>query len=272
MPGDRAAEDLQAAQAADRAEAREWELILPRVVRSVRRPVARPVVVLRITERPAALLRRLSAVVGRVRTLTGHSVLVAGLTLLLALGLAAYQSMRPNIPPAGAHPSAAVEMGGSDWIAEWASDPTGAARGRQIALYRPSLGGSDYRLEFLGRIERQSLGWVFRASDASNYYAVKLEANQPGALPAITHFAVVGGVEGPDTQRTLRLAPGADGMWKVGIEARGDTFTVWVQDRIVEEWKDDRLKAGALGFLHEKEEVGQVQSIRISFLDGGHRQ
>jgi hypothetical protein len=282
-----AAEELIAARAAvDRAEAREWELVVPRMIRpSTARPAVigrsmvqpsmvqpsmvfpskmrsaapRPsgtVVVLRITARPAALLRRLTA--------------LAGAFLLLTLGFAAYRLMRPNIPPVAAQPAAAVEPG---WIVEWASDPTGAARGRQLALYRPSLGAADYDLAFSGRIERQSLGWVFRAADASNYYAVKLEAAGPGNLPAITHFAVVGGVEGPHVQRTVQVASNAYGSWKVKLEARGHTFTVRLQDRIVEEWDDTSLPSGGVGFLNEKEELGQAQSIRISFLKGkGDRQ
>jgi hypothetical protein len=37
----------------------------------------------------------------------------------------------------------------------------------------------------------------------------------------------------------------------------------------VEDWEDDRLKSGGLGFLNEREERGQVQSIQISFPKGG---
>ncbi len=174
--------------------------------------------------------------------------------------------MQPNLPPVAAQPA------DTGWVVEWAADSSGEARGRQLSLYRPSLGAADYDLAFFGRIERQSLGVVFRAADASNYYAVKLETVQPGNQPAITHFAVVGGVEGPHVQRTLQVAPDAGGLWKVSLEARGSAFTVRLHDRIAEEWDDTRLPSGGVGFLNEKEERGQAQSIRISFLKGGARQ
>jgi hypothetical protein len=53
------------------------------------------------------------------------------------------------------------------------------------------------------------------------------------------------------------------------LEARGGRFTVYVQNQVVEDWEDDRLKAGSVGFLNEREERGKVESIRISFLRGG---
>src|SRR5260370_36308581 len=106
-----------------------------------------------------------------------------------------------------------MEMGGAGWITEWASDAAGSARGRQLSLYRPSISMSDYRLDFLGRIDRRSLGWVFRATDSSNYYAAKLEAPRAGAgTLTITRFTVIHGFERRQIQRTLRLAPAAGEM------------------------------------------------------------
>jgi hypothetical protein len=156
-------------------------------------------------------------------------------------------------------------------LAPRSSPATGSARGRQISLYRPSMSMSDYRLEFLGQIERKSLGWVFRASDSRNYYVGKLELARPGSSPlTITHFAVIGGVEGPHVQRVLAHEPGA--TLKVRLDAQGSRFTVYVQNQVVEDWQDDRLKTGAVGFLNEREERGQVRSIQISFSKGGvHR-
>lgn len=157
-------------------------------------------------------------------------------------------------------------------MSEWASDAAGSARGRQLSLYRPSMSMSDYRFEFIGRIERRSLGWVFRAADSSNYYGAKVEAPYPGSGPlTISRFAVIRGVQGPLIQRTLSLAPGVGAM-KVRLDARGPRFTVSVQNQVVDDWEDDRLRAGALGFLNEREERGQVGSIQISFPKSGVHQ
>jgi hypothetical protein len=160
-----------------------------------------------------------------------------------------------------------MEMGSAGWTTEWASDPAGSARGRQISIYRPSVPMSDYSLEFFGQIEKKSLGWVFRAADSRNYYVGKLEAVNPASPLSITHFAVVNGVEGPHVQRVLASPVGSP--WKVRLEARGPRFTVSLQNQVVEDWQDDRLKSGGVGFLNERQERGKVASIQISFTKGG---
>jgi hypothetical protein len=246
------------------AEAREWEMVLPRM----RRPAA--VAPKAAPQRPLLLAApqfTMALESDRLRRWIG----VAGVVLLLAAGAAGYKRLRRgSSPSAESMAVAGKEMGSAGWITEWASDSAGSARGRQISLYRPSVSMSDYRLEFLGRIEHKSLGWVFRAADSRNYYVAKLEAAQPAARAlTITHFAVIRGFEGLHIQRTLKLDPGAAGMLRVRLEARGPRFTVYVQNQVVEDWEDDRLKSGGLGFLNEREERGQVQSIQISFPKGG---
>jgi len=128
---------------------------------------------------------------------------------------------------------------------------------------------SNYRLEFLGRIERRSLGWVFRAADSRDYYAGKLEATPSGM--AVTHFAVVHGVEGPHIQRPLAISVGFGATIKVRLDAAGPRYTVYVQNQVVEDWEDDRLKTGGVGFLNEREERGEVSAVQISFPKGGRQ-
>ncbi len=60
--------------------------------------------------------------------------------------------------------------------------------GRQITIYRPSLKLSDYRLEFQGSIDTKSIGWVFRAADPDNYYAMKLMTVSSGLSPKVALF------------------------------------------------------------------------------------
>ncbi len=201
-------------------------------------------------------------------SLGGRFFALAAVAAVIVLGGAVYQWLRPSTNPT----SPGVEMGSASWVSEWASDAAGSSRGRQLSLYRPSLSMSDYNLEFLGRMERRSLGWVFRAADSSNYYAAKLEVAQPGtSLLAITRFAVINGVEGPHIQRPLPLTPTPGEMLKIKLEARGPRFTIWVSDRVAEDWEDGQLKSGGLGFLSERQELGQIGSLQISFTKGGAR-
>ncbi|PYT19138.1 MAG: hypothetical protein DMG59_01315 [Acidobacteria bacterium] len=79
--------------------------------------------------------------------------------------------------------------------ASWSFDATGFVRPGALALYRPSLGLTDYQMQFLGLIDKKAMSWVVRAADFDNYYVVKLVVLKPGPLPTIgvTRYAVVNG-------------------------------------------------------------------------------
>jgi len=74
---------------------------------------------------------------------------------------------------------------------------------------------------------------------------------------------VIGGIEGPHFQRVLAHEPGS--ALKIRLDAKGPRFTVYVQNQVVEDWEDSRLKTGAVGFLNERDERAQVTAIQISF-------
>ena len=252
---------------AGRPEAREWEMVLPRMERP-QLGMERP----QLARGAASVDAPRFAVGGESSQPRRLTIPVVAATFLV-LSLAGYRWLRPaDSEAAEVKASSAMEMRGAGWVSEWASDVAGSARGRQLTLYRPSIALSDYSLEFSGYIERRSLGWVFRAADSSNYYAAKLEAVDPGTSHlAITRFAVIHGVEGPHIQRSLTLTPSPTETLNVRLEARGPRFTILIQDRVVEDWEDDQLKVGGLGFLNEREELGQIKSLRISFPKGGAR-
>jgi hypothetical protein len=159
---------------------------------------------------------------------------------------------------------ATVEMGEAGWLTEWVTDPTGSSHGRQISLYRPSLPMSDYRLNFSGRIENKSLGWAFRKADSKNYYVAKLQASRAGGPVNLVRYAVVRGVEDRHIQIPLPDVSSA-GALKVRLDAKRSHFTIYVQNQVVADWQDPRLQKGGVGFLSEREERGQVESVQISF-------
>src|SRR5262249_21229501 len=82
-----------------------------------------------------------------------------------------------------------------DATAEWSFDATGFVKPGPLALYRPSVGLTDYQVQFLGMIDKKALSWVVRAADFDNYYVLKLMVLKPGPLPTIsvTRYAVVNG-------------------------------------------------------------------------------
>jgi hypothetical protein len=196
---------------------------------------------------------------------------VVALSLLVTLAFGAIRTATNRSPVASRSAADSVEMGGTGWMSEWVSDSTGSALGRQISLYRPSGLMSDYRLEFVGGIERKSLGWAFRVVDSKNYHVAKLQRSNPGGPLQLIRFAVVRGVEGRHAQAMLPLGIGG-GVIRVRLDAIGSRFTISVQNQIIEEWVDDRLKTGGVGFLNERGEQGQVKSVQISFTHGTGRQ
>ncbi len=157
-------------------------------------------------------------------------------------------------------------QGRGDWARGWSYDPAGFVRSGSLALYRPSMRLADYRLEFLGQIERKSIGWVFRAVDLDNYYATKISVLKPGPLPtvAIVHYAVIDGREQERVQTPLPITVRNDMLYRVRVEVRGQNFTTSVQGQVVDFWSDDRLTRGGVGFFSAKGEQARLRWIEVS--------
>jgi hypothetical protein len=168
-----------------------------------------------------------------------------------------------------AGPSIMVGEGG--WVEGWAGDPIGAHYGRQITIYRPSLKLSDYRIEFQGQIDTKSLGWVFRAADPNNYYAMKLAMVSAGLTPkiALLKYIVVNGHETQVGRVPVEQAVRLDTLYSVRMDVRGPKFITYVQGQQTDIWTDDQLKTGGVGFLNEREERGRIKSVTVSLLNGG---
>jgi hypothetical protein len=170
----------------------------------------------------------------------------------------AAKATRPRNP--GVESSALMEQG---WVTEWASDPAGSRRGRQLTLYKPSLPLSDYQFMFSGKIERGALGWVVRASDSKNYYAMKISQEGSGAV--FSRWAVVDGRESSYSEKRLALLAGPGQTYQVQVDAEGPRFTVSLQGEPIEVWMDNRLTAGAVGFLNEREEQGRTTAVQLKY-------
>ncbi|MCC6367985.1 MAG: hypothetical protein IT165_31050 [Bryobacterales bacterium] len=156
--------------------------------------------------------------------------------------------------------------GRGDWSKQWSYDPAGFLVTGPLALYRPSLNLSDYRMEFLGQIEKKSLGWVYRAADTENYYATKITLTTAGPLPQaiIERYAVVNGKQSSHYRRPLPLQIHADTLYRIRVDVRGNGFTLLVQGQVVDYWSDDRLKTGGIGFFSAKGEQARLRWVEVS--------
>ncbi len=156
-------------------------------------------------------------------------------------------------------------QGEGDWADGWSYDASGFLRSGSLALYSPSQSLSDYRMEFLGQIERKSLAWVVRASDLKNYYVVKISILKPGPLPkaVIVRYPVVNGVAGEPVQRPLPLSIRGDTLYYVSMDLRGPSYSLAVQGQVVDSWSEERLKTGGIGFFSPKGEQARLRWVSV---------
>jgi hypothetical protein len=181
-------------------------------------------------------------------------VLLAGLG-----GLIAYSSKSSGAattPGAGTIVAgSALPAGEAGWITDWGAQP-GLRSTRQISILRSSQTLTDYRIEMNGQIESKAIGWVFRAQDPKNFYVTKLEIVKPGLEPtiALIRFAIVNGEEQAHAQLPLPMKVRLDTMYKIRFDALGDHFTTYVQDQKIDDWTDDHIKTGGVGFYRERGE------------------
>ena len=168
----------------------------------------------------------------------------------------------------GSGPS--IMMGEGGWVEGWGGDPNGLHVGRQITIYRPSLKLSDYRLEFEAGIDVGSIGWVFRAADPQNYYAMKLMTVSSGLSPkvALFKYLVAGGRQTQVGRVPVDLPARPDTLFDIRVDVQGAHFTTFIQGQQVDSWTDDQLKIGGAGFLNEREERSKVKSVSIRYLSG----
>jgi hypothetical protein len=157
-------------------------------------------------------------------------------------------------------------IGPSGWSRDWSYDPAGFLHPGTVGFLQQSMNLVNYRMEFMGQIERKSLGWAFRAKDESNYYVAKLTITRPGPLPLVdlVHYPVTNGKEGPRISVALPFTVRNDTLYEVEMNIRGDQFRASVNGHVVDAWTDNNLRAGGVGLLSGAGEAARVRWIRVS--------
>jgi len=154
----------------------------------------------------------------------------------------------------------------SNLTTSWSYDATGFVRPGPLAVFRPTVDLTDYRFEFLGEIDQKGLGFVFRAPNLDNYYAVKFAVVKPGPLPLVhmIRYAVIGGKEGPHVEKPLPLTVRKDMLYRVGVDVNGSDFAIMAQGQIVDFWTDSRLSRGGVGLFCSRGEKARVRWLEVS--------
>lgn len=234
----------------------QWEMVIPKMVR----PAAR-----QTPERPppAARLRQTEHAPSFSILPRSSWAITWKLTLAAAatIGLIMWAWPRTEAPKLV---SPAPEGG---WVRERAFG-AGLKEGRQLICYRTSPKVADYRLEFDWNPDSKGVGWVFHASDTSNYYGARLSLIPSRANPAVAveRFTVLRGVESRHSRKLARLE-GDYSSIGVRMDATASAFTVYVQDTVVDSWTDPRLVDGDIGFYLERNESPSVQAVQLSFFN-----
>jgi hypothetical protein len=148
----------------------------------------------------------------------------------------------------------------------WKRDREGFIRPGSLALFRPSLGFADYRLEFLAQIESKSVGWVFRARDEKNYYAMKVTVLEPGPRPivGVERYPVIDGHRHKPVRAPIPVMFHNNVPYRVQVEVRGNRFTTMLEGQVVDRWTDDRIHTGGVGFFNDAGEVARLYWMKIS--------
>jgi len=156
--------------------------------------------------------------------------------------------------------------GRKNWASSWSYSADGFMRTGQLALYRPTMQMRDYRLEFFGQIESKSVGWVFRAKDEQNYYAMKLAVTEPGPRPlvSVVRYPVTAGKRGKRVQIPLPIMMHNNTPYHVAVDVKGNHFRAYVENQEVDSWSDDSLRAGGVGFFSENGEHARLYWVKVS--------
>jgi hypothetical protein len=151
------------------------------------------------------------------------------------------------------------------WSKTWAYDESGFVRPGTWAVYKPAVILSDYQFEFASVIEQGGVNWIFRATDQKNYYHGRLSITEPGPLPegAIDWYAVVDGKRSKRTRTILPFQLRNEKMYRIRLVARGDAFTTFLDDRVVDFFEDDQLPTGGVGFFKSRGDNVRLRWISV---------
>jgi len=164
------------------------------------------------------------------------------------------------------HAGLASWDGGKGLSKSWVYDREGYVRPGRMALYKPSMDMKDYKLEFLTQIERKSVGWVFRAVDEQNYYAMKLAVTEPGPRPivALVRYQVVDGKRESRGETPLQVMMHNNRPYRVQVDVKGNHFLTSIEGQLVDSWSDDRFKTGGVGFFTESSEKARLYWMKVT--------
>jgi len=148
----------------------------------------------------------------------------------------------------------------------WSFDASGLVIPGDLSFFKPSMQLTDYDLETWAEIVNKGFGLVFRAAGPRSYHALKFTAPDAGATASLAgeRYTVIDGktsarhpIHGPIPVRK-------DQPCRIRLQARGDTFTLYIDGKLIDYWLDSRLKSGGVGLFCGPGERARIMWMRVS--------
>ena len=150
--------------------------------------------------------------------------------------------------------------------ASWTYTPAASNRRSRVALYRPSLALTDYRVEFLAQVDRKSVGWVVRAQNFQNFYALDLRVVKSGRRPmlSLVRYPVVEGREGRRVEVPVPFRLQNNVPYRIAMDVKGRQFAASIDGQEIDSWSEDTLSAGGVGLLSEAGAHARVFWVKVT--------
>jgi hypothetical protein len=149
----------------------------------------------------------------------------------------------------------------------WSYDQNGFVIPGNLSLLTSTMSLTDYDVDSVVQVEKKAFGLVFRASGPESYHAAKLVIEDPSVPMSsivVERYTVINGVE---SAREIVSSPTRfpqDTLYRVHLHVHGDSFTLYIQDRLIAFWSDARLLSGGVGFFCNRGERARIASVRVS--------
>ncbi|MEZ5403598.1 MAG: hypothetical protein R2729_28215 [Bryobacteraceae bacterium] len=133
-------------------------------------------------------------------------------------------------------------------------------RPTETGLFTPSAGMEDGFMSYLVQIVRGGAGFLMRAQDLGNHYAVRVRSGGAPGDPMILQAVVVrNGVERVTAQeRISETTTWFRTVHNVAVRMDGDFFTARLNGTIVGTWRDRTFPRGAIGV-----QVAETDDFRV---------
>lgn len=151
-------------------------------------------------------------------------------------------------------------------LESWTYDDNGFINPGGLSLFKPAMRLTNYDLDALVQIEAKGLGLAFRAISPQTYQVARLVTEGPNSMPslAVARYTMIAGEASRQTITRYPERFPSDTLYRVHLEVRDDTFSLYVQGKLMDSWTDPRLKWGGVGLFASPGERARVAWIRVS--------